>query len=536
MPPTTPDRSKSWLYRAPGTSQNRLAAAVLVLAWLVLVLFMAANHVVWRDEVRALTKALEGADFVAMVGGLRTEGHPALWYILLRAAHEVFARPEVIQIVALVIATAATLLLVLKSPFRWPVLAVLLLGHFSVFEFSVMARNYGISMLLLFTLAALYERHRNRGVLMGVVLFLLASTNVHSVVLAGAFMLFWLADLVTDPAVRWGRAIRVIAVNGAIAGAGVVACVLTVYPPIQDAAVVDRPGGITARLLLEAVALPAEQFGTLLFATPDVTLPGFWQTPHMYVVMSLILFGSTLGLLRRPGAAVAALAALAGFALLFAAVYPAQYRHTALWLAFLITMYWVAAYRPGPARPSVLARLLRPVMGAGTALFLLIMAVQIPYSGLDIARAAGFGPPFSRSRDLGKLIGAHPELAQSVIIADPDYLVEPLSYYVSNPVYLLRQQQYGRFALFINSSRLKLSLDDVLASARMLRADTGKPVVILLAAQLDAALPPQTYAESYNWQLLTTPDQVRTFQAATRMLASFAPAVSNESYDVYVLD
>ena len=35
-----------------------------------------------------------------------------------------------------------------------------------------MARNYGISMLLLFLLATFYERHRERGFLIGALLFL----------------------------------------------------------------------------------------------------------------------------------------------------------------------------------------------------------------------------------------------------------------------------------------------------------------------------------------------------------------------------
>ena len=55
-------------------------AAAGALAW---------RHVVWRDEARALSIATQGEDWIAMLRGLHGEGHPALWYLLLRAAHAI---------------------------------------------------------------------------------------------------------------------------------------------------------------------------------------------------------------------------------------------------------------------------------------------------------------------------------------------------------------------------------------------------------------------------------------------------------------
>ena len=95
-----------------------------------------------------------------------------------------------------------------------------------------MARNYGISMLLLFLLATFYERHRNRGFLIGALLFLLANCNAHSVLLVGAFLLFWLVDIANDDGVRRSRALRTFLLNSAIAALGVAICLLTI-PPFQ---------------------------------------------------------------------------------------------------------------------------------------------------------------------------------------------------------------------------------------------------------------------------------------------------------------
>jgi hypothetical protein len=73
---------------------------------------------------------------------------------------------------------------------RWPLVALVALSNFAVWEYSVMARNYGITMLVLFAFAAGYERWRHRGWVVGLWLLLLANTNVHSVLLAGALGLF----------------------------------------------------------------------------------------------------------------------------------------------------------------------------------------------------------------------------------------------------------------------------------------------------------------------------------------------------------
>ena len=97
-------------------------------------------------------------------------------------AYLVAGTPLVLPAISIGVASAAILLLVLRSPFSWWMIALIVLSEFALFEYSVMARNYGISALLLFVLAALYKQHRDRGILLGVLLALLANTNAHSVV------------------------------------------------------------------------------------------------------------------------------------------------------------------------------------------------------------------------------------------------------------------------------------------------------------------------------------------------------------------
>jgi hypothetical protein len=115
--------------------------------------------------------------------------------------------------------------------------------------------------------------------------------------------------------------------------------------------------------------------------------------------------------------------------------------------------------------------------------------------------------------------------------------VESIAHYLPNQTYLLRERKFGNIVVFSRNGRLSLSLDEVLADARRLRAETQRPIVILLMERLDPAAPARTVPEGYNWTFSTTPAQVAEFISATRLLASFGPVCCNdETFDVYLLD
>src|SRR5260370_30063238 len=113
----------------------------------------------------------------------------------------------------------------------------------------------------------------------------------------------------------------------------------------------------------------------------------------------------------------------------------------------------------------------------------------------------------NRSHNVNSILAGHPDLKQAVVIADPDYLVETLPYYVSNPTYLMREQRYGNIVHFTRKAQLELSLGDVLNNARRLQQETGRSVVILLSREIDPSLPLQLYRERYNWKFIITPEQ-----------------------------
>jgi hypothetical protein len=499
---------------------------VLILAaWAAIVLFQATRHVMWRDEVRALSIALTGDSFFAMLTTLHGEGHPAIWYMLLRAAYSVFGSVVVLPGLAFAIAIATVGMLIFRSPFPRILIIILLASRCFVYEYSVMARNYGVGALLMFVIAAAYRSRRDRGILLGALLFLLANTNLIAAIMVAPFLLFWLLDILAETGVRWTPKLANFVLNALIATAGVVICALTILPTFNDAAARDWSQASPAIAALNAVV------------NPGYTTPGTLFSPGLpSVVGSLLLFGMTLGLLPKRSAFVAALVSLILFSLFSAIAAQGDARHAMVWLCFCVMLYWIswnditeALAKLSPTRPG------KSVFQAGCIALLLVLALQAEAGFLGVARAMIGGGVESRSADLGSLIRQRPELANAVVIAEPDYMAEALPYYASNRTYLLREGRFGNFIRFTKSGKLDTNLGEILQVSRELQKTTSSPIIIVLQYNIEKIIPDRLYKEGYNWTFTASKGDIKNFLDGTIRMAQFDEAQSDESYDVYLL-
>jgi hypothetical protein len=529
------------MYTMP-RSAARAARIAIFLAWLGIVCVLASQHVPWRDEVRALILARQGHTIVDMWHGLKGEGHPGLWYLLLRVPYNVFGSRLVLPAVALLIAMASAALLAFASPFRLSLVALIMIGDLLVYEYSVMARNYGISMLLMFLIAIAYTRWRDGGWLLGLLLFLLTSTNVHSVFLAGAFLLFWGGQLLLRDGARWTPALRAYLAAVVITGAGALLCFVTVYPTVNDAAVLQDSGGVHLHTLIRAIFNPAYSFGELMinrpFAFIGVAKHGWlFYTAPLRWTMSLLMFLALLQFVRTPPAFIAALAALLLFSLLFTFVYYGSYRHEGLWLVFVIALRWIEMQQGVFDRNRAEGANSWPwlVQRVGTVAFVALLSLQglasLPHLGALFRPT----PPQSKAYALARAIQARPALRGAIIMADPDWFTETLHYYLPNRTYLVREHRFGDLAIFTRRAQRDLSLSDMLAMARRLSAAEHQPIIIMLSMQLDPTRQEQSLTEGYGDDFRTTAAQTAEFLRASCPLGRFRPAESDEAYDAYVV-
>jgi hypothetical protein len=118
-------------------------------------------------------------------------------------------------------------------------------------------------------------------------------------------------------------------------------------------------------------------------------------------------------------------------------------------------------------------------------------------------------------------------------MADPDFMLEPLPYYVENRLWFVREASFDHFLHDTRTDRREISLDTVLSDADRLHRQTGKPVVVLWHLPLQE-FRVEGRRSLYSDTTLLTPESVRRFRASTRLVARLRPAITDEEYDVYV--
>jgi hypothetical protein len=506
------------LVGGPVTSQDRRWRIVLFLLWLALIFWFESSHTFWRDEVRAFSLALSGSNYAEMLRNVHGEGHPALWYLVLRAGHDIFPYREVLPAAGLVIGIAAMAVLTFLAPFRTIIIAAVLFSFYGAFEYIVVARNYGISALVMFALAALYGRVRD-SLWFGVILLILCNTNVPSTLLAAAFLLFRFVEMLAEGSRPAKRDWLVFAGNALLALFGAYLCFRAVYPTFNDAAVSPNLARLSALTVLKGLVDPGGWGFSWLGLHPN---PG--GLPDW-----VLLAVCCLGFIRRPAALAAGLAALIALKLFFFFVYWSYYRHEVLYLLFLLTLFWMVADGWGGSWKHRKWHDNAGFVGAGVFVGLLVLQAG---RLTNPVREQLSGIPFSRSADVGKLL-QRPELAGAIVMADPDTMLEPLPYYVDNPIYFLRQQRFGKVVRLARNSRHELHMDDILADAERLHSRTGRPIVFLANLKLDDRRK-RKFHVLFRDATVLEPEQVQRFKASTRLIARLRPAGLDEDYDVYV--
>lgn len=490
---------------------------VLLLLWLAVAGWLAWNHVPWRDEARAWSLMMMGRDWPDLFRAVHGEGHPYLWYVILRAGWDLFGVRQVLPVAGFLIGTAAAALLIWRGPFRLLALTLMVFSAWLGFEYVAIARNYGMSALLMFVIAALWPRIRDRFWL-GVLLLLLCNTNVPSVFLAGALLLYRFLELWSEQSPRRGGAWARFVGNALLALAGVILCFLAVYPPVNSAAASTQAQPLTALNLLLALISSQRSFITVGFG--DLALSA-----------QIFLFGSLLIFARRPPAFAAALAGLVGIKLFYFFVYPGYYRHSALFFAFMVALVWIEADKRRRAHSQTPAP--APSETAGSWLFLILLGAQSLTFLLQPVYATLHGIPYSNSARLSAILD-RPEYRRSLLMIDPDTYGEAVAYQTGRPYWLIRQDRPGTLTPLVTLHQPPVTLTGILARAETLRRHTGAPVIIALRLPIDR-IDSGSFAMIYDTdRTVLTPASVADFKARTRKLATFDTAQSDERFSVYV--
>jgi len=133
------------------------ASALAIVAALQLVLIV--THGAWLDEYQALLIATEPGSVREMLGQLRYEGHPPLWYLLLRLLNAGLPTSWVLPAASIMCAAAIQASLLIFSPFPRAERLMLALSEAFIFEYGTISRGLALGVAI-FMLALVLWRTR----------------------------------------------------------------------------------------------------------------------------------------------------------------------------------------------------------------------------------------------------------------------------------------------------------------------------------------------------------------------------------------
>jgi hypothetical protein len=508
--------ASAWLFdraTCPAPARRALSASVFS-TFVILVLVGAAHHQIWRDEARALSVALEPDSWTGIPAALENEGHPGLWYLVLRFAYAVVGTTLALQLVTAAFGIGAAALLFFRAPLPTWWRTIWLFGWVPLYEGSILCRNYGIGMLLLFAFCHLIRRAAPRPLLAAVALALLANTSFYGTMIAGGLALFLLGE-VRRSKKGWPRLALVLL----ILGAGLAASVWTMWPT-------------TASKVMPSASSGADPVGVAFDAVRNfgnVTSGLFGYLAPLAWLIVLLTVAATMGM---PHLAASVLVVFVGAAWFMRGIYGAGPHHLGMLLCFLAAVSWLRA--AGGAVGPPWSRIAWSVLLVGVWPLLL---VGHAWRGLrEIDREVECIK--TSAPELARLLERE-ELAGAVLIGQPDYFLDALPFYRDNRIFIAREGRFRQRVSFTTANRRELDLADLLAAARTLKDSEHAPVLLVIGHAMRLDQPSGDIVFGYGDRFRWTAQQYEQFRAATELVASLPSEpgrfLGDERYDVFRL-
>ena len=166
---------------------------IIIIGFTLLSLLLLFNHEPWRDEAQAWLLARDSASIGALLSQMGYEGAPALWHLILCLPAQLGLPYRTMFIIHFLIILTAVTTFMRHAPFSRTQKILFVFGYYALYEYNTIARNYAVSVMLLFFIAAMYKNRFKRPVVYALLIFLLSNSNVHnlaiSMTLAGMYLI-----------------------------------------------------------------------------------------------------------------------------------------------------------------------------------------------------------------------------------------------------------------------------------------------------------------------------------------------------------
>ena len=506
--------------------RNQWVVLSITLGYALAVSIISGFHEVWRDEVVVMNLIAENKSLPGLFKSIHNYGHPGLWCLILYIFYAVFHKYCILCIVNIAISVSAVYIFLLKAPFRLYQKILFICGYFPIYLYPAFSRNYGISMLLLFVFCVLYKNRFRNFIPISIVLFLLANTHAHSLIIVIAIFISFIYEFITlrkdknASEINYGKLL----LGSAVIAAGIVLSLWQIVP--DESSIIFRTSSLKINNIMIAflysLLLPGKQF---------IKVFGFESA----LFANIIIWGMYVYLLRKPRLLIIFLASVIGLAMFFILIYPTvEMRHQGALFILMIAVLWLDEFSTEREIKitGVFDRIIRVINAHRNSLlgFLLLMQLCLGYSAVKNE----IKYEYSSSKSLAEFLKKDPRLNGAILIGEPDYLMEALPYYTDIQIYSPRLRRFVKHAVYTTEATLKLSLDDLLVEAEKLKKKYHRPVIILVGHVL-CLHGPFVKDMPYHMTFTYSEKSLKNFYRKTIKIKDFRVAFGDENYTIFLL-
>jgi hypothetical protein len=472
----------------------------------------------WRDEMQAWLLVRDSATLADLLHNLKYEGHPALWHICLMLLRYVSHSPVAMQFLHVAIATATVFVFVKYSPFTNLQKLLFAFGYYSFFEYSIISRNYGIGILLIFIFCTLYRCRCTHFLSIGFVLLLLSHANIFGLIIVNVVCSALIVDFFLTRkkhSYQQHDLVR-IAFGFFLIILGITTSVLQLVPP-QDSGY--APGWL--------FIFDFMNFSETIGALRNAYFPVQIQTLHFWnsnifnkyqlqyasvALVFLIIAWTCCVLIKKPVALYIFFASTLGIGLFLYAKSLGSYRHG----GYLFFVFLMSAWIYRAVREFECTKFSRPsgtrsdsFFSVATTALLFIHAV----GGLN-ANFLDHKYVFSAAGDAARYLESVSD-EQTPIIGYPDFAASAvIGHLGAKSFYYPQGHRHGSFVRWDMDRTESVSIRDVIALCQQASDESRRDVILVSNEILDGNSPP-----SARFTLL------KSFQSAV---------VRDEIYYIYV--
>lgn len=173
---------------------------IVTIIFLILSILLIINHEFWADEMRAWNISSSSESFKQLINYLRdSEGHPYLWSTLLYIiSHYLVNNPETMKILHLTFSVTTVFLILKYAPFNKISKIMLVFSYFFFYEYSIISRNYAISILFMIIFCILYKDKYKNLISISIVLLIMGLGNIYSFIISIIFFFFLFFEIITE--------------------------------------------------------------------------------------------------------------------------------------------------------------------------------------------------------------------------------------------------------------------------------------------------------------------------------------------------